>query len=252
MWKSRSIAKKIYISIGIIVLGYSASMLCVVVEGARAQTRLTAISSSLFPAAQQCQAAVTAYDLQTKAYEDAVTVGDKKLLQVAKENGEAAAAALESVGKLPGLGAVGLEDVRGLADKLKSYSTSAEALYTEMASGKMAQIEKAGGLAKQSQELKDGLRKTAKEFSLGLQAEIATIKDAAQRDQIINGLGFVVVVVVSLLMIVLVVGSTIRRIKKTVEKLHDISNGQWDLTARLECDQQDELGELALCINLFV
>lgn len=121
MWNSLSIAKKIYLSIGIIVLGYTASMFFVVLEGARAQEHLTSVSSALFPASLQSQTAVAAYDLQLKAYEDAVTVGDKKLLEVARQNGEAALAALDAVAKLPGLGRGELEKVGKLSEKLKGY-----------------------------------------------------------------------------------------------------------------------------------
>lgn len=157
MWQSRSIAKKIYISIGIIVLGYTASMVFVIVEGEWAQAHLSTVSSALFPASQQSQAVLTAFDLQTKAYEEAVTVGDKKLLAVAKEKGDEAVKFLEGVGKLGGLGPGDLKEVQTTVEKLKAYSAGAQALYPDMASGNMTRMDKAAELARESEELKGKL-----------------------------------------------------------------------------------------------
>lgn len=252
MWRSLSIAKKVYISIGFIVLGYTASMLGVIYEGQLAQKRLTNVSDALFPASQQSQAALNAFEQQMKAYEDAVIVGDKKLLEVAKEKGEVAIKSLEGIGKMTDLRQAELKKVQETTEKLKGYSTGAQTIYAEMASGKMDQMEKAAELAKQSSELKEKLSGLTQGFSKSLQTEISLIKDSSQREQIINGVVFIAVVTISLFMIVIVVGSTIRRIKKTVEQLQGISEGQWNLTARLDDSQKDELGELALCVNLFV
>jgi methyl-accepting chemotaxis protein len=252
MWSSLSIAKKVYISIGILVFGYSASMLGVIYEGQVAQKRLTGISNAIFPASQQSQAALNAFEQQMKAYEDAVTVGDKKLLEVAKEKGEGALKSLESISKMPALSEDVQKKNQEITGKLKTYCFGAQTVYTEMASGKMDQMEKAAELAKQSSELKENMNNLAQGFSKSLQTEISLINSASQREQIINVVAFIAVVTISLLMIIIVVGNLIRRIKNTVVQLQDISDGQWDLTARLDCSQKDELGDLAVCINLFV
>jgi methyl-accepting chemotaxis protein len=252
MWQSFSIAKKIYVSIGILVFGYTMTMLFVIIEGHLAKGRLTNVSYALFPASQQSQAALTAYDQQTKAYEDAVTVGDKKLLETAREKGEAAIQALDDISRMTGLDQADLEKVREAADQLKTYNSSAQALYTEMASGKMDQMEKASELSKQSENLKEELNGLNLGFSKGLQSEIASITHAMQRDQVIDVLAFISVVTICLLIILRVVGSTMSRIKQTIERLKYISDGEWKLTIRLDESKKDELGELAQCINLFV
>lgn len=252
MWQSLSIAKKLYFSVAIIVLGYTASMLFVIIEGQWVQVRLTSVSNALFPASQQSQAALTNFEQQAKAYEDAVTVGDNKLLDVAKEKGEAAIKFLEGISRMSNLQQPELQKVRETTEKLKAYTTNAQAIYTEMASGKMDQLDKAAELAKQSSELKVKLNDLTLGFSKGLQSEIASIKDSTQRDLLINGLAFIAIVVISLFMIIIVIGSTIKRIKQTVVKLQEMSDGQWNLTTRLDVVWKDELGDLAHCINMFV
>jgi len=252
MWNSFSIAKKIYVSIGILVLGYTVTMFFIFVEGLLVKGRLTSVSYALFPASQQSQAVLTAFDKQTKAYEDAVAIGDKKLLEVAQAQGETAVQSLDGIGKITDLNQVELKRVSEIAGQLRSYNTDAQRLYTEMASGNMDQMEKAADLNKQSEALKEQLNGLNQGFSTGLQSEIASITRAMQRNQIIDGLAFICVVSISLIIILKVVDGTMRRIKKTIDRLKFISDGEWNLTVRLDESQKDELGELSQCINLFV
>jgi methyl-accepting chemotaxis protein len=252
MWNTFSIAKKIYVSIGILVLGYMVSMLFVSVEGLIVKGRLTSVSYALFPASQKSLAAQTSFNQQTKAYEDAVTIGDKKLLEVAQERGEAAVQSLEEIVKMTDLGQDELDEVSDISGQLSSYSAEAQTLYSEMASGKMDQMEKAADLNKQSEALKEQLSSLSQGFSTGLQSEIASITRAMKRNQIIDGLAFICIVSISLIIILKVLDGTMQRIKKTIDRLKFISDGEWNLTVRLDESRKDELGELSQCINLFV
>lgn len=252
MFGSLSIAKKIYFSMAIIIVGYMATMTFVIIEGRISVKQLTTVSLSLFPASQLSQTAATAFEQQTKAYEEAVTVGDKKQLEVAREKGETAAKSLDAVVKMTSLPAGELKKCQDAVQKLKDYTENAQAIYTEMASGKMEQMAKAGDLAKQATELKETLGTLTQGFSKGLQTEIAAVQDSSKRDQVINGMACIGVIGIAVLMVTVVVGSTIRRIKQTIERLRDIAEGEGDLTSRLDCSQHDELGELAGCFNRFV
>ncbi|MCM2131892.1 methyl-accepting chemotaxis protein [Larsenimonas rhizosphaerae] len=65
---------------------------------------------------------------------------------------------------------------------------------------------------------------------------------------IVSGSAFIFSVVVALM------GPTLltRNIKKLINRIHDISNGEGDLTRRLDASRQDELGDLARAFNEFV
>ena len=252
MFGSLTFAKKIYLCMAIIVFGYTATMVFVIAKGQVVGNQLTAVSMVLFPASQLCQSALTAFEQQTKAYEDAFTVGDKKLLDTAKEKGELAVKSLDTVIRMPNLGAAELKRCQEAAKSLSIYAEKAQVVYAEMVSGKMDQMENAGELAKQSLELKAELGRLTLGFSKRVHTEISLIQDATKRDQIINGIAFIGVVGIAIVMVSLVVGSTVRRIKQTVERLRDIAEGHGDLTARLDCTQKDELGDLASCFNAFV
>src|SRR3569623_3588583 len=97
MWRSLSIAKKIYLSMAVIILGYTLSMFFVISAGQLSQTQLTNLTTALFTASQKSQVALNAFEQQTKAYEDAVILGDTNLLNTAKVKGDDAIAALDDV-----------------------------------------------------------------------------------------------------------------------------------------------------------
>jgi methyl-accepting chemotaxis protein len=252
MWNSFSIAKKIYFSLGLLLLGYTITMLFVFVEGFIVKGRLTNVSYALFPASQQSQAALAVFEQQMKAYEDAVTIGDKTLLASAKEKGDAAVQSLEMIEKMTGIGEPDREKVNSIKELLKVYISQAQVLYGYMAAGKMDQADKAADLNKQSEDLNEQLSALSQGFSISLQNEIESTKDIMQKSQIIIGLAFVIVITLSLLIVLKVVDRTMSRIKKTIERLKFISDGEWDLTIRLDESQKDELGELSQCINVFV
>jgi methyl-accepting chemotaxis protein len=252
MWNSFGIAKKIYVSIGILVLGYTVTMLFIFVEGLLIKGRLTNVSYALFPASQQSQIALTAFNEQTKNYEDAVTIGDKSLIETAQKKADKAVQSLDEIGQMTGLSRDDRERVQEIKELLKTYTSNAQMLYAGMAAGKMDEADKAAEFSKRTDILKEQLSALNQGFSKGLQSEIASITHAMQRNQVIDGLAFIGVVTISLLIILKVVDGTMQRIKMTIERLKYISDGEWDLTVRLDESKKDELGELSQCINLFV
>lgn len=247
-----SIGRKIYRAFALIVVGYTAFMVFVIAEGFYSSNRLASVSTTLFPASQRSLSVQAAFEQQTKAYEEAVLTGDKKLLDVAKEKGDKALNILDEIKKMPALGHEKQKVVHDASRFLKSYHESAQIVYAEMVSGKTDQMDKASALATQANELKNHLSSLNQSFSKGLQAEIDALQRATNRDRLINIASFFLIVTVAILMVWSVVGSIIRRIKATVERLRDISEGEGDLTVRLESGSNDELGELSLCFNRFV
>ena len=252
MWRSMSIAKKIYFCMAVIIVGYTISMIFVISAGQRSQSQLTAVSSALFPASKQSQAALTAFEQEVKAYEDAVTLGDKNLLDTARDKSRTATDALEGIAKIAELSDSNRKKAQDAELALQTYSASASALYSEMAAGKMEQKDKAATLSTQAADIKTNLETFTKEFSRDLHEEIANIQATTRRNQIINGVIFIFVVALAALMVALVVGGVMRRINNTVERLRDIAEGEGDLTVRLDSTQHDELGELSQSFNRFV
>jgi len=78
--------------------------------------------------------------------------------------------------------------------------------------------------------------------------------DKALRDNTLAVIGGVVVASVALIFMISLLTKFVitGRVGRTVEMLKDIAQGEGDLTRRLDSDENDELGELALWFNTFV
>jgi methyl-accepting chemotaxis protein len=242
MWRSLSIAKKICSIIGVIVLGYAPSMVAVIYLGGWAQAHLSSVSTALFPAAQQSQAAVTAFEQQTKAYEDAVMVGDSKQLEAAKESRDRARDALGSILKGGELANDLLRSARSCSDQLKSYSERAHALYAAMAEGRMDHTEEAARLAEQARSLKADLLVLTQRLTGNLHAEISSVARSSARQVMISIGAFVWFVAVSLFLIWMTV-RIVRPLGTMTEVAARISKG--DVNQEVEHQSGDEIGALA-------
>lgn len=248
MWRSLSIAKKIYLCMGIIIVGYAASMVVVIAAGQQSQAQLKIISAAMFPAAQQSQAALTSFNEQVKTYEGAVVFGDKQLLDVARQKGEAALAALNIILSLDIPDADDKEHIRQMTGDLKEYSAHAFILYADMASVKGGSMAEAANLSAKAAAIRKSLEAMDKKLALNLHTEISSIQTDTQRGQIINTILFFFVVVVALLVAIVVVG---RVIIKPIEQLSksaiQIAGG--DFNAMLEYQSNDEIGDLSKSLS---
>lgn len=250
MWRSMSIAKKIYLCMGVVILGYSASMFNVIVGGEQSQKHLGDVSGVFFPASQHSQIALTFFEQQTKAYEDGVILGDKSALEAAQQKNEAVNDRLKAISKLDGLPQGEHQTVQEISQNLQAYTAQAKGIYTSMAAGNTEQQEKAAELSRRASELHGSLQALNERFSDDLQREISYVQSAIERHRIINIVGFIGVVAVAVLMMTLVFGGVMKRLRKTIDGLSRISEG--DLTVRLDESQHDELSKLSQGFNGFV
>src|SRR3569833_648121 len=184
-------------------------MFFVIIAGQQSQEHLADVSTALFPATQQSQSALTAFEQQVKAYEDAVMMGDSKLLDIASEKANAAATKLDSIAQLSGLPAEKQKTAQDTAAKLRSYTANAQSLYAEMASGKTAQRDQAAAVNRDTAVLKKVLDDLTQQLTKLLQQEIALIQGATRHNQIVNVIVFVSVVAVAILLFFLVFGGVL-------------------------------------------
>ncbi len=89
-------------------------------------------------------------------------------------------------------------------------------------------------------------------WSVGAGADNADLLAPVKSLATVNLSVALVIVVAAVLIILLLVGKTIRPINKAVDRLKDIANGEGDLTQRLEVTTKDEMGEMATWLNTFL
>lgn len=91
-----SMTTKIWLSVGIFILGYVLSTTLGQVRDSQARKSLRVASDALFPAAQRSQGAESAFQRMVKGFADAVVMQDLSGLDRAVESGKQAATDLRS------------------------------------------------------------------------------------------------------------------------------------------------------------
>src|SRR5258708_32181761 len=110
-----NIAARIWLSIGIFILGFLISMGLQQVQGFETEKTLRTTSEVLFPAAQMSQAAEAAFHQAIKNFSDAVLIQDSEGLRQAQEDGYNAVVNLRTVAAIAGLSSERSAQVRKLA-----------------------------------------------------------------------------------------------------------------------------------------
>jgi len=248
MWKSLKISLKIWIAIGILVLGYSASMVFVYIEGERANTNLAIVASALFPATQLGQDTAKAFETQARLYSEAVMMGESYMLETAAEKSVIVVDVLEQIAALPGLKSELVSSVKKVRAQVQDFSVRAGDMYTRMSEGEEVDNDTALALSAESKSLKTQLSELNTVFADSLHQELSAIASAATQQQQYNIITFAVVVLSAMALVTLIMGRYITRpLNDTVEMVQALAAG--DLTVSMEISQRDEIGLLgeAMC-----
>ncbi len=201
MKRSFGIAKKIWISLAVLVLGYLISTLTGFVFGRHVENRLVNTSDALFPAAQQAQQALTAFNEQIKLYNDAVMLGDADMVETAGASSGASLEALATIAGLSGLNAAHGKEARDLADALEAYTANAQKIYGAMsqasdnAAAGAALAKQAMALAKQTDGLRDRLTAFKESMDTALKNELTAASRLSHQQRWFNVFLFVAIVI---------------------------------------------------------
>ncbi len=120
---------KIWLGMGIMLLGYSATMVLGLVSGKHQEIQIKAISSSLFPATQATQQAIAAFERQVKGYEDVVLMGEPEYLDKANAEAKNALDALNRAADAPNLDAQRQDQIQTLSRGIENYTKEASGVY---------------------------------------------------------------------------------------------------------------------------
>ncbi len=185
--KHLNITAKIWLSVGVFVLGYVFSTALVQVQGVLTEGALQTASSALFPAAQQSQEAQAGFERAVKGFSDAVMVQDAAGLDRASEQGRQVVENLRRIAAIKGLTAARLEEARQLATSVDKFLGDARSIYGTVLTNPAAMTtdmqERMRDLAGRTDTLKTSLARAKEEYSKDLQSQLASVQQgsASQR-----------------------------------------------------------------------
>ena len=207
--RNLNITAKIWLSVGVFILGYVLSTALSQIQGREARTSLRATSEALFPAAQRSQEAEAAFQRMVKGFSDAVIMQDASGVDRAAGDGQQAVAALRAVASIRGLAAGRSEEAAKLASSLEQILGDARRTYGAAMGGTMSASmqEQMRTLATRTDEAKATLAKTKEQLAADLRKQLGLLEARSASQTSLSLAAFLVTLMVA----GMIVHLTIRR-----------------------------------------
>ena len=249
MWNSLSIAKKIWIGLAVLVMGYMVSVTLVFVQGQKGEDRLHIIAKDLLPATTLSHEVLTAFDEQVRLYADAVMMEDEDLLAAAKQEGKTIESALRDSQNLSGLDGKKKKVIDELLKDFLQYNASAITVYTAMSidvdnlSDADALSSKAIQLAQQSVDLRNKFIGLKDQIAEQLQAELSTLSADTKQQRYLNVVMCSAVIIATLVLVALIISRSITEpLRRSIEVVNKIAKGE--IPTEIKHASRDEIGQL--------
>jgi signal transduction histidine kinase/CheY-like chemotaxis protein len=185
--KQLSIRAKIWLSIGIFIVGFIFSTILVQVQGVSWERFSRATSTAFFPAAQDSQDAQASFLLSVRGFEDAVVMQDESGLDRAAQEGRRAAKDLKTIAAIAGLPGKRAAEAGELGAAIERFLQDAESTYGAIAGNPADPApeiqERARGLALRTDSIRRSLEAMRDQFANNLNERLraAETRSAQQR-----------------------------------------------------------------------
>ena len=236
--------------------GYVLLLSMVQLSSTATHSRMSAISSSIFPAALRMQEAEASFERMKKHYGDAVVLQDAKSLDGAEKDAEATAAELNAVKASLAASSQLSKQADGLLNQFASIRARDHDTYAAIlgASGGpsddlMAQV---GALGKDNKALSEAMSLFDKAISANFQEQLDAVDAWSLRSRITGLVMFAFVVLVCAVAWWLIQAKVVRPLSSLAMRLQDIAEGEGDLTRRIEVTGKNEIDEVGIWFNVFI
>src|SRR3984885_4816284 len=250
--RNLGIGTKLLFSTGILAFGYLLFLGLVQWTGGTIRHHLRIASDSLFPAALAGQEAQTGFQKVIKDYKDAVLLQDAKSLATADQDAQKVTASLQIVLTKIAFNPELREQVSTLQEQFNSVYSRSKTIYTTMVEKPDAVDPQAQAtiktLADESATLTQSLQDLNQALSnKALPAELEAVGSATDRQRLLTLILFAVALVFATLTTRQLRSQIAVPLERAAAALLQVANG--DLTASLEVNSTDEVGQMAKALN---
>lgn len=245
-----SIARKIWLSLSLMLVGYTVTMVFGFLRGDETRERLSTLAQEGFPAAIESQAALTAFKEQIALYSDAVTLGEVEAIDEAAEFVRISCNALQDLRAPLPAGDSNRQEADDLMEAIQSFTLEAAPAYKRLAmAAEDEELEVlAGELATRYADIERRLQTFQESLSKGVKSELHDVSQATKSLWYTNlGIFFLVVTAAFGLVSYIIHRWITAPLQKAAEFARNMAAG--DLSQLLDLKQNDEIGELARAFN---
>lgn len=256
MFANMMIKTRILGILAILCGGYLLILAMVQISATSTHSRMSRISTSIFPAALRMQEAKAAFERMKKHYGDAVVLQDANSLSSADKDAEsvngALTAAKDALASSPELD----KEAETLLAQFNALRVRDHDTYTAILGAKDGPTEElmsqVGALGKDNKALTEAMSKFDKSIASGLQSELDAVDTNSVRTRI-GGLAMLVFALLSCATAWWVVQSkVVLPLRSLASYMHDIAEGEGDLTRRIAVEGKNEIDEVGIWFNVFI
>jgi methyl-accepting chemotaxis protein len=256
MFGQMKIKTRILGILAVLAGGYLLQVAMVQLSATATHSRMSQISSSLFPAALKMQEAEASFERMKKHYGDAVVLQDSKSLEGAEKDAEATGAALDAVKasliSSPELG----KQADGLLAQFASIRSRDHETYAAILAATggpsddlMAQV---GALGKDNKTLTDDMGVFDKAISAGFQTQLDAVDAWSVRSRVMGLIMLAFAILVCCAALWIVQSKVVLPLGALALRLQDIAEGEGDLTRRIDVQGHNEIDEVGIWFNVFI
>jgi methyl-accepting chemotaxis protein len=256
MFGQMKIKTRILAILAVLGGGYLLLLAMVQISATATHTRMSTISTSLFPSALKMQDAEASFERMKKHYGDAVVLQDDKALRGAESDAEATEAALGDVKTQLASSPELSKQANDLAAQFSSIRSRSHDTYAAILGAKDGPSEdmmaQAGVLGKDNKTLTDEMAAFDKAISASFQGQLDAVDAWSVRSRVAGLVMLCFVILVCAAAWWVIQSQVVRPLHTLAMRLQDIAEGEGDLTRRVEVNGKNEIDEVAIWFNVFI
>jgi methyl-accepting chemotaxis protein len=256
MFRQMKIKTRIMGILAVLFGGYLLLLAMVQISATATHSRMSQVSSSLFPAALKMQEAEASFERMKKHYGDAVVLQDAKSLDGAEKDAEATQAALDSVKASLASSPELAKQADGLLAQFASIRSRDHDTYAAIlgptgtpSDDLMAQV---GALGKDNKVLTDDMGAFDKVISASFQSQLDAVDAWSVRSRVTGLVMLAFVVLVCAMAWWVIQTKVVQPLASLASRLQAIAEGDGDLTRRIDVNGHNEIDEVGIWFNVFI
>ena len=256
MLNNMKIRTRILAVLAVLAGGYLLLLAMVQISSSATHSRMSQVSTSLFPAALKMQEAEASFERMKKHYGDVVVLQDAGSLKSAAADADATATALTNVKSVlassPELGKQA-DEMLSQFDSIRTRDHDTYAAILAATGGPSDDLmAKVGALGKDNKALTEAMGQFDKAISVNFQKQLDAVDAWSLRSRLTGLVMLAFVVVVCVLAWTLIQTKVVQPLASLALRLQDIAEGEGDLTRRIEINGNNEIDEVGIWFNVFI
>ena len=251
-----SIKARILSILGVLALGYLLLLAMVQISATVTHSRMSQISSSLWPAALQMQVAESGFERMIKHYGDAVVLQDAAALAGADKDADAVVVALTAVKKSLSSDPVLGTQADAMISQFAAIRSNDKETYSAILAAKdgpsEALMSRMTALGKDNKDLTEAMSAFDTTIAANFQKQLDTVDAWSLRSKLTGAVMFVFAGLSCVAAWWVVQFKVVRPLHSLAVRIQDIAEGEGDLTRRVEVSGRSEIDEVGIWFNVFL